>query len=120
MAQQGETSASLPTPHLVELGPGLSLLRPLSRCGHGPGLIVLTSDCGPGGLALEAGVPSPLMKWAEEGYTVVEVRAKAWTGAQEPIARALAELAHCESCQPKEQVGLVGKSPSSDFCGRFH
>ncbi|KAH8698968.1 hypothetical protein BGW36DRAFT_377039 [Talaromyces proteolyticus] len=105
-AQQETTaSSSLPVPNLIDLKPGLRLLHPLSRRGNGPGLIVLPSDEGSSGLNLVDGVPSPLMKWAEEGYTVVEINGS--TEPQGRLSTALATLASCESCVPKGKVGLV-------------
>lgn len=106
-----EPPVPLPTPHLTEVGPGISLLEPLSRRGHGPGLVVLSPGSSSSGLTIDNGVPSPLMKWAEEGYTVVELLANAWTNGQEPVSLALAELSRCERCQPKGQVGLVAYDP---------
>jgi carboxymethylenebutenolidase len=100
-------SSKLPTPKPVELAAGLTLLHPLSRRGCGPGLIVLTSGRIPSGVRLEGGVPSPLMKWAEEGYTVVEVHGDTFDKAA--LSLALTGLARCESCQPKEKVGLLGE-----------
>jgi carboxymethylenebutenolidase len=111
-SQQNTASPSpLPTPKLVDLGTGLRLLHPLSRRGHGPGLVVFSSDESGSGVRLDDGVPSPLMKWAEEGYTVVEIGANAEP--ENSLSVALAALASCESCVPKEKVGLVGKESFS-------
>lgn len=100
----------LPTPQLTVLAPGLTLLRPLSHRGEGPGLIVLSWDSSSSVLALANGVPSLSMKWAEEGYTVVEIRSEAWQSTEDPLAKALNELSSCDVSQPKDQVGLVGRS----------
>jgi carboxymethylenebutenolidase len=102
-----EAPVPVPTIQLVELGPGISLLQPLSRRGHGPGLIILSPSSSSGGVAIEDGIPSPLMKWAEEGYTVVELRARAWADGHDHIGVALAGLSQSEKCEPKGQVGLV-------------
>ncbi|CAI7629717.1 unnamed protein product [Penicillium glandicola] len=104
---KADEPSTLPQVKLTELGPGQTLLNPLSRKGVGPGLIILTSSIAPGGVHLEDGVPSPQMKWGEEGYTVVEIRDVVDDGSQDPIKLALEALAHSETCQPKEQVGLV-------------
>lgn len=101
----------LPSPDLTEVTAGVSLLRPLSRRGTGPGIIVLTSDYDDP-LAIVEGVPSPLVKWAEEGYTVLEIQARALTttgtAAQQLIKAAVEALEGCEKCEPKDKVGLVG------------
>lgn len=105
----------LPSPALTALGPGASLLRPLSRRGTGPGIILLTADA-EDPLAIRDGVPSPLVKWAEEGYTVVEIQARALLradggddGAQQVLKSAVEALVGCDKCEPKDKVGLVGQ-----------
>ena len=102
----------LPETRLKQFAPGLTILQPLSRRGVGPGLIVLVSDTGLAGssaLAIENGVPSPLMKWAEEGYTVVEVTKTALARPDDAIRWALEELRSCKTVDIQDVVGLVGK-----------
>jgi carboxymethylenebutenolidase len=102
----------LPETRLKQFAPGLTILQPLSRRGVGPGLIVLVSDTGLAGssaLAIENGVPSPLMKWAEEGYTVVEVTQTALARPDDAIRWALEELRSCKTVDIQDVVGLVGK-----------
>lgn len=101
---------ALPSPELTEVKPGVVFLRPLSRRGTGPGLIILTCDY-QDPLAINNGVPSPLIKWAEEGYAVVEIQARALVGGQDDvISLALQLLTECEKCEPKNKIGLVGRS----------
>ncbi|KAI1336033.1 hypothetical protein F5Y15DRAFT_216535 [Xylariaceae sp. FL0016] len=104
--------APLPTPQLTALSPGLSLLLPLTRRGTGPGLIVLTPDS-EDQLSIKEGVPSPLIKWAEEGYTVVEIQAAAVIGKNpfEVLRQAVRALEKCEKCEFNEKVGLVAYGP---------
>lgn len=98
----------LPSPNLVELGEGLKLLLPLTRRGHGPGIILLTPDTDDP-LAIREGVPSLLVKWAEEGYAVVGIEERALAaGASQLLKTALEALSKCEKCEPKGKVGLVG------------
>lgn len=106
---------SLPSTTRTEITPGVSLLGPLSRRGTGPGVLILTPDF-QDSLAIKEGVPAPMLKWAEEGYTVVEVQARALMGTggkQSPpllalIQSALDALRGYEKCEPKDKVGLVG------------
>lgn len=103
----------LPTTQLTELEPGLSILLPLSRRGDGPGLLVLVPDTDKP-LAIVDGVPSQLIKWAEEGYTVVQIQKRALiAGAPEALAKAIQALERCDKCTPKEKIGLVGESHST-------
>lgn len=99
----------LPSPDLTEVAPGVSLLRPLSRRGTGPGMILLTADH-EDPLAISDGVPSPLVKWAEEGYAVVEIQARALAaGSAQLLGSAVEALEGCGECEPKGKVGLVGQ-----------
>lgn len=99
----------LPSPVLTAVLPGVSLLRPLSRRGTGPGMIVLAADYGDS-LAITDGVPSPLIKWAEEGYAVVEIRPEALkSGRGDPIRSAIEALYGCDVCEPKDKIGLTGE-----------
>ncbi|KAE8308633.1 hypothetical protein BDV41DRAFT_568094 [Aspergillus transmontanensis] len=93
---------------MQEHAPGVHLAQPLSQKGVGPGMIIILSlSPDIGNLRLENGVPSPLLKWAEEGYAVVAVCPGALQGNQDSIASAIEALSVCENCQPKRKVGLV-------------
>jgi carboxymethylenebutenolidase len=101
----------LPTPNLVELEEGLKLLLPLTRRGYGPGIILLTPNTDDP-LAIREGVPSLLVKWAEEGYAVVGIEERALEkGGSASLKAALKALSTCEKCEPKGKVGLVGMPP---------
>ncbi|OJD10116.1 hypothetical protein AJ78_08740 [Emergomyces pasteurianus Ep9510] len=106
-----EDPVVLPSAPPTQLGPNLTLQPPLSRRGHGPGLLLVLSD----NIALdktkETVDPPPVLKWAEEGYAVVEVRipASATAGSSAPSAvrqglEALKELAECDV---KDKFGLI-------------
>ncbi|KAF7560366.1 hypothetical protein G7046_g3782 [Stylonectria norvegica] len=99
---------ALPTAELKAVRQGVSLLPPLSRRGHGPGLIILTSDS-KDQLTITEGVPSLLIKWAEEGYSVVQIDASAFddTASQTILQEAVEDLSQCEKCEPKGKIGLV-------------
>ncbi|KAF5660146.1 carboxymethylenebutenolidase [Fusarium heterosporum] len=101
----------LPAPQLKVVRPGISLLPPLSRRGHGPGLVILTPTS-ENLLEIKDGVPSVLIKWAEEGYTVVQIDASVFenTSSQSVIAEALEALIQCDKCD-QGKIGLVAYSP---------
>ncbi|UNI24856.1 Carboxymethylenebutenolidase [Purpureocillium takamizusanense] len=108
-----EPPAPLPAPRLSELRPGVHLLRPLSRRGHGPGLVVLTPDADDDDkrlLGIVEGVPWPLLKWAEEGYAVVGIQISAVKGGNDDAAvldAALKALEACEECDGQGKIGVV-------------
>lgn len=66
----------LPTTNLTDLEQGISLLQPLSRRGYGPGLVILVPDSEKS-MSIIDRLPSQLIKWAEERYTVVEIQERA-------------------------------------------
>ncbi|EXL90510.1 carboxymethylenebutenolidase [Fusarium odoratissimum NRRL 54006] len=90
----------LPSIKLEVLRPGLSLLWPLSRRGHGPGLIIL-STTSEDPVAFYDGVPSSLVKWAEEGYAVVQIEAAAFEGKESGVVlrEAIDALRQCDKCE---------------------
>ncbi|KAM3438515.1 hypothetical protein NHJ13734_004139 [Beauveria thailandica] len=102
--------APLPLGRLQRLESGISLQPPLTRRGLGPGLILLTTvheydqdkthwdDA-----------PTPVIKWAEEGYAAVQISAAAIEslGAEQAFSVAVAALGSCDACQPKDKIGLV-------------
>lgn len=109
----GDIEAPLPLPvtSLKRLAPGVTLSKPLSRKGVGPGLIVLVPETGvldSSSLQIENGVPSPLMKWCEESYTVIEILEEAFHAGADPISIAITELSKAESCQPADMIGVIG------------
>ncbi|CAG9981807.1 unnamed protein product [Clonostachys byssicola] len=105
--------APLPASHLTTLRTGVSLLLPLSRRGQGPGLIILNSKC-EDPASFSGGTPSCLLKWAEEGYAVVQLDSTAFRDrASEDVLREAAQaLEQCTKCEPKGKLGLVSYDPS--------
>ncbi|KAL4921385.1 LEA domain protein [Aspergillus aurantiobrunneus] len=69
-------------------------------------MIVVVSDDAPTQLMLDKGVPGPSLKWAEEGYVVVEIRESAFDR-DSVLDLALDSLEQHEKCSPKGVVGLV-------------
>ncbi|KAM0247226.1 hypothetical protein ACHAQJ_009934 [Trichoderma viride] len=101
----------LPQPQLKEVQPGIHLLEPLSRRGHGPGLIVLMPDSN-AQLAITEGVPWPLYKWAEEGFSVVEIQASSLRSfGHDAVALAMKALKECDSCDWNDKVGAIVYTP---------
>ncbi|KAF5981658.1 carboxymethylenebutenolidase [Fusarium coicis] len=91
----------------------LTILEPLSRRGSGPGLIILVPETGTATsntLRIDGCVPSPLMKWAEEGYTVAEITEAGLANPGEALRLALKELEATKSTEPKNVVGVIAYS----------
>lgn len=96
----------LPKPKPQDLGSGLCLLPPLTRLGRGPGLLLLVPDS-TSPLAINNGIPSLLIKWAEEGFAVVEIQAKAIAAYNGVLQRAIEELKRCSECDYNGKIGLI-------------
>uniref|UniRef100_L2G9W3 Lea domain protein n=1 Tax=Colletotrichum fructicola (strain Nara gc5) TaxID=1213859 RepID=L2G9W3_COLFN len=90
------------------MSPSITIQPPLSRRGHGPGLIIL----------VEAGLnlakhdkildPPPAQKWAEEGYAVAQVVvAPGLANIPNDITSAIAQLKALESCDDKDKFGVI-------------
>ncbi|KAL1593327.1 hypothetical protein SLS60_010935 [Paraconiothyrium brasiliense] len=101
----------LPTEELRILRQGVSMLSPLTRRGYGPGIILLVSDTDASTNIIE-GVPSHLVKWAEEGYAVVEIQQQALQkSVSHALGQAIDALKQNEKCTPKEKIGVVAYDP---------
>lgn len=111
----------LPSAPSVPLAPNASLQPPLSRRGHGPGIIIL--DPGYELPALPSAVsasepidPPPQYKWAEEGYAVVRVAIRSDAGpddwdAKRGVEGAVAGLRSLDECDLKDKFALLGTGP---------
>lgn len=97
----------------ADLGSQLTIVAPLSRRGHGPGLLLLVDenlDLRRHDKTLD---PPPQHKWAEEGYAVAQLRV-AQSG-EEGLVRdglrlALSELSKASFCDQTKKIGIIGES----------
>ncbi|KAH8169368.1 LEA domain protein [Sarocladium implicatum] len=106
----------LPSPSLQQLSGGLTLLPPLSRRGTGPGLIILTPpDSTDKSCTITERSPSPLAKWAEESYSVVQIPEESLTSGEVTISQALLVavqgLEQSGTTAGAEKIGLIAYSP---------
>ncbi|KAF2789257.1 hypothetical protein K505DRAFT_253722, partial [Melanomma pulvis-pyrius CBS 109.77] len=99
---------SPPAPPPIILTPDITLQSPLSRRGHGPGLVLVVDHYA----ALENSAssldPPPLQKWAEEGFAVAQIRVpgRVGEGGEFPLERAIEGLKGLGGFDG-EGVGLV-------------
>ncbi|KAH8703038.1 hypothetical protein BGW36DRAFT_422619 [Talaromyces proteolyticus] len=113
MSTERQPPAQLPCVQMTQLALGFSLLLPLTHRGYGPGLILLSSDSDEPCVIID-GVPSPLAKWAEEGYTVVEIQERALTDiGPSVLISAVEALRSCNKCNDSGKIGLVSYVPKS-------
>lgn len=100
-----------------EIAEGITLLRPLSRKGHGPGLIILApppqdnNNPPTSSKEIQNGIPSLRMKWAEEGYCVAQIQSHASSSSASSSSSvlqiAVQALQACTECEPKEKMGII-------------
>jgi len=105
-----QAPAPLPCAKLQVLKPGLSLQPPLTRLGHGPGLILLTTpEVYDEQVTQRDDAPTAVLKWAEEGYAVFQISAEAFGSSkiEAVFEEAFRAFEQCNACQPKDKVGLV-------------
>ena len=107
MTQASISLNPLPKPYIIKLNPGVFLLPVLSRQGTGPGMIVIVPDDPSDQLTQFNNIPSPSLKWAEEGCNVVEVQESAIDRgyALDQAMRTFAQQDRCTPCA----VGLIGR-----------
>lgn len=99
----------LPAIELRRLEAGVSVLSPLVRRGTGPPLIILTANNDDSTKIIE-GVPSLLVKWAEEGFTVAEIQQQALEkDAVGALKRSIEAVRQNPKCEPKDKIGLIGE-----------
>ncbi|KAH6665667.1 carboxymethylenebutenolidase [Halenospora varia] len=101
----------LPCAELVELEGGLLLQPPLSRRGHGPGLVVVVPETSRHQHITPDLLP-PLQKWAEEGFATVEIPSSALGdgNAGSALAQALQALEKCDTADG-DAIAIVVYEP---------
>ncbi|RHZ62584.1 uncharacterized protein CDV56_109072 [Aspergillus thermomutatus] len=118
-------STSLPYAPRVELDPRVVLQPPLSRCGHGPGLILIRpshfAECQEKNKSLD---PEPLQKWAEESYAIVQISVDAESSGDEAcvldfVKTAIERLISLPECDKKDQFGLLLYGSPADYAPGF-
>lgn len=100
-----ERPQPVPAPVPRPVRDGITIIDPITRKGTGPGLIILVTDQSKG-LWIDDIGPSPMQKWGEEGYAVVEMTQVACERS-DAIERAVHALKHASKCDPQGVVGLV-------------
>ncbi|BAE63903.1 unnamed protein product [Aspergillus oryzae RIB40] len=105
----------LPNAKPVKLTDNVTIHAPLSRQGHGPGIIIIRDDT-PTSQRNERSTldPEPLQKWAEESYTVVQVTVSSdHPAVKEDLHRAIDALSGHDNCDKETGYGGISVySPS--------
>ncbi|KAF2118568.1 hypothetical protein BDV96DRAFT_488100 [Lophiotrema nucula] len=106
-AKEQKGSADAPP---VRISGQMTLQPPLSRRGRGPGLVLVLDHYAQKKVNLDRLDPPPTVKWAEEGFCVVEVSLPGKLeedGEEFPLKRALEVLRECKDCEKDKGVALV-------------
>ncbi|CAI6280071.1 unnamed protein product [Periconia digitata] len=93
----------------LRVSPRLTLQAPLSRRGHGPGVILVADHYAALKKSDASLDPPPLVKWAEEGFAValLLVPGGADDGGEFPLQRAIDGLKGLEGCDHEGGFGLI-------------
>ncbi|KAJ5823717.1 hypothetical protein N7447_006057 [Penicillium robsamsonii] len=119
MSKSGSPSAQ------VELSPYVTIQPPLSRCGHGPGLILIRplcyATCQQQNKTLD---PEPLKKWSEESFTVAQITLDEKSTIDKSSLRKLIQevergLTERLECDTKEKIGLIVYGSKKDYAPQF-
>lgn len=109
-------AAPLPFAPVINLGADIVLQPPLSRCGRGPGLIILRpssfADCQQRNDSLD---PEPLQKWAEESYAVVQISLDSQLSGDKTrvsglVTAGIDALVSLAEYETKDKFGLLGRA----------
>ncbi|KAI0202843.1 hypothetical protein F4808DRAFT_420037 [Astrocystis sublimbata] len=138
MADTDETPVPLPSAPTTHLAANATLQPPLTRRGHGPGLIIIAPSAAPYGSETLPGAssdsdsdstnpldPLPQKKWAEEGYAVVQLSfGHGEQGRQEweigtAFEKAIKELETLETCDVKDKFGLIVYGEPENYASGF-
>jgi carboxymethylenebutenolidase len=108
-----EILVQLPSSPLITLGaPNTTLQPPLSRRGHGPGILmflppssVVPPMSAPGKKSLD---PAPQMKWAEEGFAVTAITCEpVMDQIQEALRICIDALVACDKVDVKDKFAVI-------------
>ncbi|OJJ98130.1 hypothetical protein ASPACDRAFT_123149 [Aspergillus aculeatus ATCC 16872] len=124
------TSSSLPFAPPIDVSPNITLQPPLSRCGEGPGLLLIRPanlvGCQTNNTTLD---PAPLQKWAEESYTVVEITLDTVSsgdavGVSDAISAAVRALSEYPQCRGSgsgrgDKFGILVYGSPPDYAPSF-
>lgn len=127
MAEHSNTALpgveDLPDGPKLHFATNVSLQSPLSRRGHGPGIILIDPgydlpefpSAEPPSTTLD---PAPQYKWAEEGYAVMRIANSPSIGdggleLPKALSTAVDTLKAFEDCDVKDKFALIGKKRAS-------
>jgi carboxymethylenebutenolidase len=92
---------------LIPISSSVSVVKPLSRLGYGPGIVIFV----PAGINLQIHEktldPPPLQKWAEEGYACAQVVVEDESALGQSFEDAVQGLTDLKECNPKGKLGVI-------------
>ncbi|KAL5344114.1 hypothetical protein BJX70DRAFT_8451 [Aspergillus crustosus] len=116
---------SLPSAPLVEVSSNIVVQPPLSRCGRGPGLVLIRPSAHAEDQKNSQSLdPEPLLKWAEESFAVARVTLDSQLSADQTSASAIVEkavdaLSSLPECDGEDKFGLLVYGSVADYAPAF-
>lgn len=95
---------------IEQIDSAIQILPPLTRKDVGPGMLILVDKTLPLQPSRDTLDPPPMQKWAEEGFTVLQIQLEDNCDSlkfEEILEKALKSLRGHEKCQPKDKIGLI-------------
>ncbi|KAK9366111.1 hypothetical protein V1509DRAFT_630915 [Lipomyces kononenkoae] len=116
-----EELSQLPCSPVSQLAQNAVVQPPLTRRGHGPGLVIIIPEAYCDISTEETLDPHPLQKWAEEGFAVVQVifgteptSSNSWNASQ-ALEMGVAALRSLPECDDKDRFAILIYGSKSDF-----
>lgn len=109
-------STPLPSAPAVAVSPGIILQPPLSRCGRGPGLVLVRAASHAESQANNHSLdPEPVQKWAEESFAIAQITFDSESSGSpssvfDLLRDAVQALTSLTECDKKDSFGLLGLS----------
>lgn len=94
----------------MQISSHITLQAPLSRRGHGPGLVLVLDHYAPLNKSDKNLDPPPMQKWAEEGYAIAQILVPAKPdedGTEFPIEKAMKALMQMPECDFRDGIGVI-------------
>ncbi|GAB1207178.1 hypothetical protein APSETT445_005890 [Aspergillus pseudonomiae] len=116
---------ALPSAPPVSLGQNIVLQPPLSRCGRGPGLIIIRPSGYAGCQAKNTSLdPEPVQKWAEESYAVVQITLDHEASADESgvsalVKRGIEAFESSDECEKGDRFATLVYGSPADYAPGF-
>ena len=106
-----EQPLPLPSAQSINLSENVVLQPPLSRRGNGPGIVIIlpSQDSALPSDNTRALDPKPLIKWAEEGFSIASVTSVDSASIEQVLKQCLDALQDLDQVDVKDKFAVIGE-----------